>query len=297
MWDGTGGRYDPSALRGLVETELGRANRAAAVALRHEGLLSTASESMRSFHRRMAELHRAAERKHRAAADLHSGYLDAVDRWADRPEDPAGVPPAFMAAVAESSGLRSLAVTLFGTTESEAAVVVSDPIAARAHDLEDVLGEGPSRGTPLSPGVCGEPELLRRWPQFGSAAREFGVRAVVSAPLGPAAVTLGTLTAYRTEPEPDAEVARSVGAVAEALTATALNPAVRLDGADGLPVHPLFGDVDLRAVVHRAAGVVMATHDCSVSDALALIRGHAFARNESVTEMALAIVNKVYRLT
>ncbi|WP_037318655.1 ANTAR domain-containing protein [Amycolatopsis orientalis] len=297
MWDGTGGRYDPSALRGLIETERGRADRAATVALRHESLLGTASEAMRSFHLRMAELHRATERKHRAAADLHAGYLDAVGCWADRAEEPAGVPPAFMAAVAESSGLRSLVVTLFGTTESDAAVVVSDPLAARVHDLEDVLGEGPSRGRPLIPGVCEEYELVRRWPQFGSAAREFGVRAVVSAPLGLATAMLGTLTAYRTEPEPDAEVARSVGAVAEALTDTALNPAVRLDGADGLPVHPLFGDVDLRAVVHRAVGVVMATHECSSSDALALLRGHAFARDESVTELALAIVTRGYRLT
>ncbi|MEV6912435.1 ANTAR domain-containing protein [Amycolatopsis sp. NPDC051071] len=293
MWDGTGGRYDPSALRRLVATEHGRADRAAGVARRHEGLMETAIESMRPFHRRMAELHRATERKHRAAADLHAGYAVAMKDWAD---DPAGVPPAFMAAVAEASGLRSLAVTLFSAGDTEVAVVVSDPVAAKAHDLEYVFGEGPCRGTPLTPGVCGEPELSARWPQFGPAARELGVRAVVSARLGLRDAPMGTLTAYRTEPEPAAEVARSVGVVAEALTATALHPALRIDGDDGLPVHPLFGDVDIRVVVHQATGVVMATHGCSASDALALIRAHAFARNESVTELALAIVSRNYKL-
>ncbi len=294
MWDGTGGRYDPAVLRGLIASERGRAERAAGVAGRHEGLVETAIESMRSFHQGMAELNRATERRHHAAADLHAGYAEAVKTWAD---DPAGGRPTFMAAVAEASGIRSLAVTLFDTGDAEVAVVVSDPVAARAHDLEYVFGEGPCRGLPLTPGVCGEPELSARWPQFGHAAREFGVRAVVSARLGLWEAPRGTLTAYRTEPEPAAEVASSVRVVADALTATALDPAVRLDGDDGLPAHPLFGDVDLRVVVHQATGVVMATHGCPASDALALVRAHAFARSESLTELALAIVSRTYKLT
>ncbi|AUI62255.1 ANTAR domain-containing protein [Amycolatopsis sp. BJA-103] len=297
MWDGTGGRYDPPALRRLIETERGRADRAAAVARRHECLTETASASMRPFHVRMAELHRATEHKHRAAADLHTGYLDAVGRWADRPQEPAVLPPAFMTAAAETSGIRSLAVALFTTDGTEASVVVSDPIAARAHDLEYSLGEGPSRGTPLKPGVCGEPELVSRWPQFGPAVREIGVRAVVSAPLGLDGVPMGSLTAYRSEPAPDAEVARSLEVLAGALTGTALDPGIRLDGDDGLPVHPLFGDVDVCVVTHQATGVVMANHDCSAADALALIRAHAFARNETVTELARAIVARTYRLS
>ncbi|EME51365.1 ANTAR domain-containing protein [Amycolatopsis decaplanina] len=297
MWDGTGGRYDPTALRGLIDNERARADRAAAVARRHESLMETAIASMRPFHSRMAELHRATERKHRAAADTHAGYLDAIGRWADLPEEPFSSPPAFMKVAAEASGIRSLAVSLFGISGSEASVVVSDPIAARAHDLEYALGEGPSRGTLVKPGVCGEPEFVSRWPQFAPAAREFGVRSVVSARLGPAGTPMGSLTAYRSEPEPDAEVARSVGVLAEVLTTTALDPAVRLDVDDGLPVHPLFGDVDLCVVAHQATGVVMATHDCSAADALALIHAHAFARDESVTELSRAIVARTYRLS
>ncbi|MFJ8913387.1 ANTAR domain-containing protein [Amycolatopsis sp. NPDC102389] len=297
MWDGTGGRFDPPALRRLIETERGRAERAAAVARRHEGLLETASASMRPFHQRMAALHRDTERKHRASANLHAGYLDAVGRWADRPERTPGLPPTFMTAVAESSGIPSLAVALFTAGGRNASVVVSDPIAARAHDLEYVLGEGPSRDEPLRPGICFEPELMSRWPQFGPAARELGVRAVVSARLGVAEAPMGTLTAYRLEPEPGPDIARSLESLAEALTTTALNPDVRLDRDDGLPVHPLFGDVDLRVVIHQATGVVMAGRDCTASDALALIRAHAFARDMSVSELARAIVARTYMLS
>ncbi|MFE5565627.1 GAF and ANTAR domain-containing protein [Amycolatopsis japonica] len=287
MWDGTGGRYDQSALRELVEAERGRADRAAGVALRHEILMETAVETMRPFHRRMARLHRATEGRHRAAADLHAGYVDAVKNWA---AGRAGAPPAFMAAVAEKAGVPSLAVTLF--TSPGNAVIVSDPVAARANDLEYMFGEGPSWGVPGEPGVCGERELSSRWPGFGPAVRELGVRAVVSARLGQRETPLGTLTAYRPEPEPDAEIARSTELVAEALTATALHPDVRLDADDGLPVHPLFGDLDLQVVVHQATGMLMTNQDCDASDALALIRARAYAQDESVMETARKIVNR-----
>ncbi|QXV61041.1 hypothetical protein CVV72_31300 [Amycolatopsis sp. TNS106] len=153
------------------------------------------------------------------------------------------------------------------------------------------------RGEPLRPGVCVERDLVSRWPQFGPAVREVGVRAVISARLSVAGAPMGTLTAYRSEPEPGIEIARSLESLAEVLTTTALNPEVRLDGEDGLPVHPLFGDIDLRVVVHQATGVVMAGRDCTASDALALIRAHAFARDLSVTELAQAIVARTYRLS
>ncbi|MEU8418892.1 ANTAR domain-containing protein [Amycolatopsis japonica] len=293
MWDGTDGRYDQSALRRLIEAERGRADRAAGVARRHEILMETAVETMRPFHRRMARLHRATEGRHRAAADLHASYVDAVKNWA---AGRAGAPPAFMAAVAEKAGVPSLAVTLF-CSPGTAAVVVSDPLAAKANDLECLFGEGPSLGVFGEPGVCGERELSSRWPRFGPAAREIGVRAVVSARLGLREAPLGTLTAYRPEPEPDAEIARSTELVADALTATALHPSTRLDAEDGLPVHPLFGDLDLEVVVHQATGMVMATHDCTASDALALIHARAYAQDESVIEVARTIVNRTSTLS
>lgn len=261
--------------------------------------METAAEPMRPFHRRMANLHRATEHKHRVAADLHAGYAEVVVNWATRPEKP-GPPPTFMTAVAKASGLPSLAVTLFGSDKREAAVVVSDSVAAKAHDLEYLFGEGPSRialGTAMTLSVRGESALAHRWPDFGPAARELGVQAVVSARLGPSGTSVGSLTAYRSEPDTDPAMTRWVKVVADALTVTALHPALRLDGDDGLPAHPLFGDVDLRVVVHQATGMVMTTHECTASDALDLIRAHAFAQNESVTEVARSIVSRTSRIS
>nr|WP_246481298.1 ANTAR domain-containing protein [Amycolatopsis umgeniensis] len=260
--------------------------------------MATAAESMRSFHQRMVKLHQATEIRHRVAAELHAGYLEAVG--AARSQEPPTLPPAFMTAVAKTAGIPSLAVTLYCSDGSEAAVVTSDSVAVKAHDFEYLFGEGPSwmaSGSLAALNVYGQSALERRWPEFGSAARDLGVHAVVAARLGTAAVPVGILTAYRPEPEPDAEMARSVRVIAEALTTTALHPDTRIDSEDGLPAHPLFDDIDLRVAVHQATGMVMAAHDCGAPDALAMIRAHAFAQDENVTEVAQAIVSRTSSLS
>ncbi|OXM46274.1 ANTAR domain-containing protein [Amycolatopsis alba] len=289
MKDGFDGRYTPAAMRRFVEEERGRAIRAASRAERHEGLIETAGTEMRPFHRRMAGLHRDTERRHRASAELHATHADSLESWAAR--DSRTLPPKFMTAVAQASGSRSMTVTLLGRNNVEAAVASSDPIAEAAHDLEYVIGEGPSRTAMIRPAplsVCGEEALTREWPTFGPAVRELGIWAVASARLGAIDLPLGALTAYRTGAEPDPVSARSVGSVAEVLTATAL----RLDepSGDGLPPHPLFDEVDQHLVVHQATGAVMISDECTAADALALIRARAFVRNQSITEVALEIV-------
>lgn len=300
MRESVGGRYDPAILRGVAKAEQDRAERAAGVARRHEFLAETAAESMRPFHARMAKLHRDAERKHHVAAALHADYADTVGIWADRKKTPPDHPPAFMAAMAEASGIPSLAVTFFSSQYREAVVLVSDSMAARAHDLEYLFGEGPSRialGRSVTLSVCGEDDLSRYWPSFGPSASEIGVQSVVSARLGAAGPLTGALTAYRLSPDADPVTTNWVTVMADALTTTALNPGTRLDVDDGLPVHPLFGDVDIRLVVHQATGMVMTSHECTASDALALILARAYTLQESVTEVARTIVNRTSTLS
>jgi hypothetical protein len=168
----------------------------------------------------------------------------------------------------------------------------SDPLAEAAQDLEYVYGEGPAITALTGPGELSLSggELSRYWPQFGAAVQEIGVVSVVSARLGAATSPLGAITVYQPQSEDGALAVGSLSAVAEALTNTALLPIVETE--DGLPAHPLFDDVGLRLVVHQAAGVVMTTGNCGASDALALIRAHAFAAGRSVLDVALAIVDR-----
>lgn len=279
---------DLAVVLGLVETERLRAERAAGVAARHEGLAATASAGMRAFHLRMAEVHRDSERAHRAAVAMHVCYAErAVGRGPEPSETPT-----FIEAIAEACGAHSTAVTLFGSRADDSMAATSDPLAEAAQDLEYVYGEGPAIAALTGPGELSlrGGELSRHWPQFGAAVQEIGVVSVVSARLGAATSPLGAITVYQPQSEDGTLAVGSLSAVAEALTNTALLPIVEAE--DGLPAHPLFDDVGLRLVVHQAAGVVMTTGNCGAADALALIRAHAFATGRSVLDVALAIVDR-----
>lgn len=303
MTQGAESPRDALAMRGLVEVELARAARANTIARRHELKAVSAIESMRPFHQRMAATHRASEARHRAAAAMHAYYADRLQLWAEGGTEILTTPPTFMAAVAEASGARSTAITLFGPPtgidSGMTVVAASDPIARAAQDLEYILGEGPSL-TVLSGSaevsLSGE-ALARSWSQFGPAVRELGVHTVVAARLGGAEAPLGAVTTFRPELEAADGAASSLRAVAEALTATVLLTDASATGDDGVPDHPLFDDVDLMTVVHQAAGVVMTTHDCDLSDALALLRAHAFAQNEPVSAVARAVIDRTVILS
>ena len=283
---------DLAVVLGLVETERLRAERAAGVASRHEGLAVTGSAGMRGFHLRLAEVHRGSERAHSAAVVMHTYY---AERTLGRGPEPSDA-PTFIEAVAEACGAHSTAVTLFGAHASDSMAATSGPLAEAAQDLEYVYGEGPAIAALTGPGELSLSggELSRHWPQFGAAVQEIGVDTVVSARLGAAASPLGAITVYQPRSDDGALAVRSLSAVAEALTNTALLPI--LEAEDGLPAHPLFDDVGLRLVVHQAAGVVMTTGNCGAADALSLIRAHAFAAGRSVLDVALAIVDRTLTL-
>jgi hypothetical protein len=115
---------------------------------------------------------------------------------------------------------------LRGRRPATVVTAASDAIARAAHDLEIALGEGPAvtamtAGVPVS-AVGGS--LPDRWPLYGPAIGELGVRAVVAVPLRNAAGCPGTLCVYSPEPVlPDGAVA-AAGRVADAVTYTMLLP-------------------------------------------------------------------------
>ncbi|SEP52944.1 ANTAR domain-containing protein [Amycolatopsis saalfeldensis] len=225
---------------------------------------------------------------HRAAVVMHAFYAErALGRGPGA--------PSFIEAIAEACGARSIAVTLFGAGAGESVVATSDPLAESAQDLEYSYGEGPAVKVLTGPGELSLSggELSRCWPRFGAAIQDLGVVSVSSVRLGGAASPLGAVTVYRSEAADGALLTRSLAAVAEALTNTALLP---IAGVEDLLAHPLFDDLDFRPVVHQAAGMVMMAKDCAAEDALALIRAHALAEDRRVLDVSLAIVDRTLDL-
>jgi ANTAR domain len=273
-----------------------RAARAEVIAVGYEVVRAGESQNLRLLRARMAVLHRTVQTRHLTSAALFELYAKRMAASRGRGQD---FRPEFMSAVAAAIGVGSAAATMRGQSPAAVVATASDPIARAAHDLEVALGEGPAitamtEGVPVS-AVGGS--LPGRWPLYGPAVGELGVRAVIAVPLRPASTGLGALCGYSREPVLREGVLADARRVAEAVGCTVLlapgHPASDVD-LSGLA---LFGESDYQAVVHQAAGMVSAQCGCGIDEAEDLLRARAFAGGQPVEQVARAVLRRETRLT
>lgn len=283
-----------ACLRERVADELRRADRAEAIAASHEARSATAPAQLRELRTRMAALHRKMVRRHRTSAALHELHAIRMEAWLNGGRGPA-FQPVFMAAVAAAMGVGSATATMRGQRLLAVVSASSDDVARAAHDLEVVLGEGPAitamtEGAPVS---ADSGSLRHRWPLYGSAVGELGVRTVVAVPLRQAATCLGAICAYSPDLVLPDGLVTVAGQVADAVTRTVLlapGPFPDPGFPGGFPGAPLFGESDYQAVVHQAAGMVSVQCGCGIDDAEDLLRARAFADGQPVEKVALAVL-------
>lgn len=168
--------------------------------------------------------------------------------------------------------------------------------AARVMEIEVTLGDGPCLEAAGSGSMVCAPDLLSnrdafRWPVFAQQASAAGVRSVYALPLGDRALCVGTLDLYRDVPgELTADEVRTARVVAEVLTAAllALSRVAPQDAENlGHGLSPLAAEHD---EVYQAVGMVMAQLGVPADEALSLLRGHAFAKDRTVLELAHEVV-------
>ena len=268
-----------------------RAARAASLAVRHERQAARAPESVRALHARMTDLYRQIEARHLAAVRVTELHADRMESWLNGGRGQASR-PVFMAAVASALGTPSAAATLRGQRHASVVAAASDATARAAHELELVMAEGPAAdaaaaGTSIA--VAG-PALLDRWPHYGPALAELGVRAVTAAPLGPPGARLGALCGYAAEPVLRDGVAAATDRMALALTEMVLLDVSVPGSGLGGPVLPVFGGDGYPAIIHQAAGMVSVQCDCGVDDAEDLLAARAFATSTPVEQIAVQVV-------
>lgn len=282
--------------RRRADLELRRADNAAEMARRHEVLVRVGRAQMRDFHARAAALQRRMEARHRAAAHVHLGYAQRLEGWANRAAATVHR-PTFMTAVADTAGSRGAVLTLFDADNTEALIAASDATARAAHELESTFAEGPSRDALCGHAVvnvCG-PAVPLRWPHYGPALHELGVQGVAAVALRVSRRCLGTLTVF--DPDASTASAPALDDVGEALTHRVFLDPEPVDAGGGVPALEWFGDDDFRPALHQAAGMLKAWFGWSISDATAVIRGHAFAEGRPVGEVAEDIVRGALRLS
>lgn len=264
-----------------------RAARAAAVAVRHEQLADLGPAAMRGHHRRMATLFRRNQQRHLAASRLHTAYAEKLLAWLDQ-RIPRTARPPFIAAVAGALGATGVGITLLDVHNAEALRSASTPAARAALDLEYTLHEGPGQDAAAhrkhvtARGV----EIPTRWPQYGPAVTALGIQAVEAAPLHDQTRYFGALTAFDAPPDPPVAVDDLADAIAQSV----------LPNTENSLGMPLLRETDVQAVINQAAGMLAAQRRCPVSDALALIRAHAFATDEPTEQVAAHIVDRTLRL-
>jgi len=237
-------------------------------------------------------MHRRSEACQRAAERMHLTFSRRLARWAVREDADLLLRPVLMTAVANTAGWHAAVLSLSDRAGGEKLVAASDATARRAHELEVALAEGPSRDaalgqTPVARGA----ELQVRWPRFGPAVGELGVRAVAAVPVDLGLHDLGGALTVLGSAAPAASVNDwGLGEVAEALAVTVLQApeVVRADDA-GVPGLEVFGDEDFQPGLHQAAGIMHARYGWDIDDAVALIRAHAFAEDRTVDEVAAEV--------
>jgi len=177
-------------------------------------------------------------------------------------------------------------------------LAATDERARQLEELQFALGEGPcveasSGGRPVL-----EPDLVAagspRWPRFGAAVLDAGVRAVFAFPLRFGAIRVGVLDLYRDAPGP-LTTPDLVEALAFADAATAVVLHLQDHEGDAGAGSPLIGPIDSRAVVHQATGMITIQLGVSLAEALLRLRSHAYASGRTVSAIAADVVSRRMR--
>jgi hypothetical protein len=189
------------------------------------------------------------------------------------------------------------ALSLFTASAASHTLHATDATAQLLEDLQFALNEGicieaATTGAPVFVDDLGDPGHAARWPAFAAAVREqTDVRAVFALPLRWGTTNLGVLDLYRRVPVGLSDEQRR-DALAAAYTAAMMMLTLRTDsggrnGRNGSWLDPVVAS---RAEVHQATGMVMAQLDLPPADALARMRGRAFATQRLLVEVARDVV-------
>jgi hypothetical protein len=172
-------------------------------------------------------------------------------------------------------------------------VAASDAKSRVLEELQFTLGEGPCIDAFASRRPVLEPNLdthgIRRWPGYGPAARQHGVRAVFAFPLQSGAARAGALDIYRAETGP-----LTPDALTQAFAFADVAMGLLVDGqaraGDTRSSPDLDGALANRLEVYQAQGMVMVDLGVGIEVAMARLRAHAYADERTIRDVAADIV-------
>lgn len=214
----------------------------------------------------------------RTVADRVSGEHD--DGWAH----------AVCLASAAILGVDAAALTLYSTSGVQELLAASDEWAQTVVALRYAVGEGPGEDAYARGGAVLVPDVgveQVRWPGFAQAALSEGVGAVFAFPLVVGGIRFGMLELYRRR---RGELPGSALADATMLALLAID-AVLGDAEQARRAGREWPRSALSSQdVHVAIGMLAALLHLSLEDAFVRLRGHAYAAQRPILEVARDIL-------
>lgn len=190
-------------------------------------------------------------------------------------------------------------ISMLGAPFGSQTVCASDSVVAHLDEFQIDLGEGP----------CWKAQTTRRpvltsnirdassddWPVFAEAIRDCKVGALYAFPLLIGPLSIGAIDLYsgRTGELNEEQVADAADLAAIAARQV-LRRALSAREPHARDVPPGTDTEYSRRVVDQATGMVLAQLDVTATDALLILRGHAFAHGRSVREIAAEIVDRKF---
>ncbi|WP_308285840.1 GAF and ANTAR domain-containing protein [Actinoplanes hulinensis] len=182
-------------------------------------------------------------------------------------------------------------VSVMSVGDGHRMAVASDPATERIEELQFTLGEGPcidafaARRPVLIPDL--DETVMRRWPVYGPAVHDKGIRAVFAFPLQVGAVRLGALDVLRTQ---SGRLSRDQ--IGWAVTFADRAVTTLLDGKDD---GDLDDAIEHHAHLYQAQGMVMVQLGVSLAEAMARLRAYAYAEDRPLSEVATDVVTRRLR--
>jgi hypothetical protein len=219
---------------------------------------------------------------------------------ADRSDDSATLSQRLCVAAAESlDGLTGVGMALMSEGRHVGMLGATDGAARMMEELQFTLGEGPCLDAAKSGLPVLQPDLAEtapeRWPGFGPAVLGAGIAAIFAFPLQVGGIRLGVLDLYRDRPGVlSAEEFATALAYADAAVLLLLY--LQEQRVPGAELHPQLADaVGSRPEVHQATGMISVQADVALTEALLMLRAHAFATERPLLEVARDVVQRTLR--
>lgn len=169
-----------------------------------------------------------------------------------------------------------------GKLETTAA---SDPVAERAHELQQELNEGPCIDVVWDEeGINVVPDMADtdRWPRWGPQASTLGLRSLLALRLFTSKQTMGALDLYSFERREYDTDDLLVGRVVAARVSAAL--------ASARHEESLWEAIDARHEVGQAQGILMERYDLSADQAFAVLRRYSQEHNRKLRLVAQDVI-------